>query len=758
MNNTWFRRLLISYLPVFIIVVTILFILFFQVFNEQNRKQALQANEFMASQVLQYTDNSLRAIDYKVLREILTNQKLKEYFNKSDSKDVYSIIQAVEVMDDLKLEYPLIQSIYYVRFSDGTVLSNGKAVPIGEFPDAAFIEKHRSNTGQKWSEAREFKSIDSEQPQQVVTLVRGVSNYEQGLVVVNVDINSDKISLQGAINRMFDPNISFVRIEDLAGHDLLSSKPSAGESQGPGDSSQVFSEFTSGYTGWKVQTGMRNGLVGFALDLYNVWFAFAVAVVLVGGAWVFYVTRRNYKPIQQIVAFIESFAFQKNSVSGHSGQNEFNFIHTTLESMIEQSKQYQRQYADNLILHKKYFFHELLEGARSMEEDEWKSEMGKLNIPAEGKRWAVLIVEIDRYRKFTEEFNRQDQSLLKFVLSSVLQETVQEEGTHAWVEWTSDRRLSCMLWLPDSVQQEAWIHHVLSTFLDWVKNNVRFTVTVGIGRAASDLRGLRESRKDAAHALQFKAVLGDNRVIHVKDVPIGKNDVYEHLKSISMFVRAIRLTEEEWRSHLDLLFDQIAEAMLSREEIVNLIQFTIQHCEREFSSLPREYQERWAESLGMLLQGLDEWETLDDLKRSCSVAFQELASQIQTIRHALGHRSLILQIRKYIEENYGNPDLSLNFLSDVFEINGKYLSKLFKEEFGENFLDFLIGHRIMNAKRLMLETGKPIQEISEEVGYTNYISFNRAFKNVEGVSPSDFRKKYSDASEANIQSAASNPQ
>ncbi|WP_199617386.1 helix-turn-helix domain-containing protein [Paenibacillus alkalitolerans] len=756
MNKTWFRRLLISYLPVFIIVTTILFILFFQAFNEKNRKQALQANQFLASQVLQYLDNSLRAIDYKVLREILTNQKLKGYFEKSGNSDVYAVIQAVQVMDDLKLDFPLIHSIYYVKFKDDTVLSNGKSVPIGEFPDAAFIQQSRSQTGHKWTGAREFKSFDSQAAERVVTLVRGVSNYEDGMVVVNVDINSDINSLRGSISRMFDPHITFVNVVDNSGHDLLVSKTSGGAPQVRGDSTEVFSELSSGYTGWKVQTGMRNVFIRLALELYNVWFAFAVAVVLIGGMWVLYVTRRNYKPIQQIVALIDSFAFTKNSGIGHSGKNEFNIIQTTLESMIEQTKQYQRQYADNLILQKKYFFQELLEGVRRMEEDEWKSELGKLNLPAGGKRWSVLIMEIDGYRRFTEEYNRQDQSLMKFVLSSVLQETAQQEGLYAWTEWISDRRLSCMLWLPDSAQEEEIADKVLSGYREWIQNNVRFTVTIGIGGAATDLQGLRASRQGAAHALQYKAVLGTSRIIRRKEVPDAMHDVYEQLKTISMLVQSMRLSEEEWKKHFERLFDQIAESLLSRQEIVNMLQFMIQHFEREFAELSREYQEIWSQSLHRLLQRLEEWETLEELEQRCLVTFQELAEQMQAIRNAKGHRALILQIRKYIEENYANPELSLNYLSDLFEINGKYLSKLFKDEFGENFLDFLIGHRIMNAKRLMLETDKPIQEISEEIGYTNYISFNRAFKNVVGLSPSDFRKKVSD-SDVNMQTAAPHP-
>lgn len=143
MNNSWFRRLLLSYLPVFFIVTTILFIIFFQVFNEQNRREALKANEFLASQVTQYLDNSLRSIDFKVLRDILTNPNLKNYYSVTGSEDVYAGIQAVQVIDELKIEYPLINSIYLVRYNDDTVFSNGKAVPIEEFPDAAFINDSR---------------------------------------------------------------------------------------------------------------------------------------------------------------------------------------------------------------------------------------------------------------------------------------------------------------------------------------------------------------------------------------------------------------------------------------------------------------------------------------------------------------------------------------------------------------------------------------------------------------------------------------
>jgi len=734
MNNNWFRRLLLSYLPVFFIVTTILFILFFQVFNEQNRREALKANEFLASQVVQYLDNSLRSIDYKVLREILTNQHLKDYYKLSGSNEVYAAIQAVEVIDELKIEFPLIHSVYLVRYGDETVLSNGKTVPVEAFPDAGFIEESRLKNAQKWIGARPFQAFASESANSVVTLVRRMGNEADGLVVVNVDVKS----LEKAIERMYDPDYTFVDVLDPSGKPLWN-----GENADKTDSGEVFSAFTSGYTGWKVQSGLNNGkVVKFALQVYNVWFAFAIAVVLIGVLWVVYVTRKNYRPIQQIVTLIETFAAQKKSNAGPGKQgNELSFIHTTLESMMSQTKQYQQQYADNLILQKKYFFQELLEGTKRFDEQEWKAEMRKFNLPILGDRWSVAAVEIDRYRKFTEDYHRQDQSLLKFVLSSVLREIAQQEGTDVWAEWISDRRLYAIVWLPEDRPSEERERKLYAGYKEWVEQNLSITVTIGVGMAAGDLEGLRYSFQEAVYALEYKAALGTNRIIPREDVPDANNDLFELLKTIALFVQAMRLSDDEWEAHFDRLFRQIADSVLSRQEIVNTMQLLVQHYEREFAELSREYQELWAESLDRLVRKLEDWETVDDLKERCLETFRELAEQMRTIRQSKGHRSLILQIRKFIEENYGNPELSLNYLSDRFDINPKYLSKLFKDEIGEKFLDLLISYRIEKAKQLMQETDKPIQDISEEVGYTNYNSFNRAFKNVVGVSPSDYRKQ-----------------
>jgi two-component system response regulator YesN len=115
---------------------------------------------------------------------------------------------------------------------------------------------------------------------------------------------------------------------------------------------------------------------------------------------------------------------------------------------------------------------------------------------------------------------------------------------------------------------------------------------------------------------------------------------------------------------------------------------------------------------------------------------ERLAGNMEEQAQHRRHNALMKEIRDYVAEHYANPDLSLSLLSDKFQLGSKYVSLLFKESIGQNFIDFLIGLRIEKAKKLLRESDVPVQAISALVGYTNTTSFNRAFKKIVGSSPS----------------------
>lgn len=104
--------------------------------------------------------------------------------------------------------------------------------------------------------------------------------------------------------------------------------------------------------------------------------------------------------------------------------------------------------------------------------------------------------------------------------------------------------------------------------------------------------------------------------------------------------------------------------------------------------------------------------------------------------------STILEIQKYIDENY-KEEINLGSISKLFYINMYYLSHQFKEITGFSFKEYLILQRISKSKDLLFHTDSNITAIASESGFNNVNHFIRIFKKYEGVTPHQYRKKYS---------------
>jgi len=110
------------------------------------------------------------------------------------------------------------------------------------------------------------------------------------------------------------------------------------------------------------------------------------------------------------------------------------------------------------------------------------------------------------------------------------------------------------------------------------------------------------------------------------------------------------------------------------------------------------------------------------------------------LRKKLSLNPINAKVRKYIEQYYYDPDLNINVLGDKFNLSPAYLSKIFKEENGISILDYISKCRINNAKKLLKNTNKTIQQIAEETGFMSSSVFIRVFKKIEGTTPGVYRK------------------
>ena len=99
-------------------------------------------------------------------------------------------------------------------------------------------------------------------------------------------------------------------------------------------------------------------------------------------------------------------------------------------------------------------------------------------------------------------------------------------------------------------------------------------------------------------------------------------------------------------------------------------------------------------------------------------------------------------ITSYIHKNY-HLELNLSYLSKKFFLSPHYLSHKFKNETGFTLTQYIHLTRIKKAEELLIETRLKSIEIGERCGFGSLSQFNRIFKKICKVSPTEYRKESS---------------
>lgn len=125
-----------------------------------------------------------------------------------------------------------------------------------------------------------------------------------------------------------------------------------------------------------------------------------------------------------------------------------------------------------------------------------------------------------------------------------------------------------------------------------------------------------------------------------------------------------------------------------------------------------------------------------------SVHQSYVISAMQRIREQREQQTqtVLDRAKGYIEGKY-TEDLSLEEVADFVHLNPHYFSKIFKQQVGTTFIDFVTGLRIDKAKALMTSGHLSLKEVCFEVGYNDPNYFSRVFKKVTGVTPSEYRSQ-----------------
>lgn len=260
---------------------------------------------------------------------------------------------------------------------------------------------------------------------------------------------------------------------------------------------------------------------------------------------------------------------------------------------------------------------------------------------------------------------------------------------------------------------------------------------IGIGRIYKGLENLSRSFEESLKALRYTA---DKGFVHIMDVPVegGISSEYPYSKEKSLLDKASLGDTEACIKDFIYIFDWLANEYSFSVPIIKkrLIEVIVL-----LHRLAWDYKVEGVELIKRQ-DYLEEFQLIDDLselKVWCRERIEFITKTINDIREKKVS-SLILKARDYIGVNYAN-EITLEEVSREVNISPHYFSKLFKDETGENFIEYLTLIRIQKAKELLDDGALSVKEICFLVGYGDPNYFSRIFKKIVGKTPTEYKER-----------------
>ncbi len=258
---------------------------------------------------------------------------------------------------------------------------------------------------------------------------------------------------------------------------------------------------------------------------------------------------------------------------------------------------------------------------------------------------------------------------------------------------------------------------------------------IGIGKSYSGFDNITRSYEESLRAIRYANGKG---FVHIMDIPIERTtgSQYPLAKEKILLEKASSGEAAACIQAFNFIFDWLNNEYSGS---VNKIRKKLLELMVIFHRLAFDYKIDDGELIKQqdYIEELQSIQDVPELKIWCRERIEFITKSINDIREKRVN-SLILRSISFIKENY-KSDITLEDVSREVNISPHYFSKLFKDETGENFIEYLTSLRIQKAKEFLERGYLSIKEICFEIGYGDPNYFSRIFKKVVGVTPTEYK-------------------
>jgi two-component system, response regulator YesN len=359
----------------------------------------------------------------------------------------------------------------------------------------------------------------------------------------------------------------------------------------------------------------------------------------------------------------------------------------------------------------------------------------------------VVAFRIDNKTIDNLNYSSTDFELLSFAASNIIKETL-EQALLQPIEVVKEQDNIVVICNGYMEWMEEKLNTGLTRVLANLKEFLMVTVSAGISNSTPDINLLHIAYEEALNALELRFYRGSGKFYFYQDIAELKKE------NLPTNINQLELLKLEQSALEHLRAGLFAEVLTDTERWLEFFQADYTHSRKQINLRTLSFLDRMMQltkekkntetdlfqELGSIDEQVSRIETLEEL---AGFVYRTIRQIIEALNSHKTPKRKVQQTQDYIAEHYNSSSLSLAGVAKALFVSSTYLSTLFKQELGINFLDYVHQYRIEKAKALLQSKDQKIHTVAKEVGYFDEAHFTKTFKKWTGMLPSQYKKENS---------------
>lgn len=374
-------------------------------------------------------------------------------------------------------------------------------------------------------------------------------------------------------------------------------------------------------------------------------------------------------------------------------------------------------------------------------------ETQKYGIPFDRLAGNHIMIRIDDYVEALSNGKINNKRLLSFSIANVVKETVSDHFAFDFIEMESHQYIVIVYEQSGYFEEPSWLL-LMNNLVQMLKLYLNLSVSITLSDAFVGLKQLRERYTLCLRASTYNFYTGPASVLVA-----GHSKLTQSLHSINYVEWLDQVKAAVEVGNTTLVLENISILFNEAKQIKwdpSALKFHLLGLLSDLDNmilkwntqvLPSTEQNRVGATtlLESFESDISQSESMEGLILTIEQAMQEAINLLYQVKSNI-YRKEVFRITEILQENVENK-ITLDRLAQEVNMNVNYLCRVFKQDTGRSIVQYMNELKINKAIELLKLPDTRIKEVASQVGIDDPFYFNRVFKKIVGLSPSDFRKK-----------------